>query len=207
MALKSTDKILVNRGGVDYKTNVGPLMGGGGGGGGLDDIINAPLVKGPVYLPHHVVGGEWLPMDLVDGDGKSGSTFNAPGFQYLTGAIQYKKSLNPAMQTSEVCIAQFADLVSEIEDTDAADAAPDADIDPAGVSRQVFTYALGGGTFHVRGNIKTKVKIKVSFTDCNGDAAHLFITCQNYVYRSMRREDIDLSEMEALDAALTNNNN
>ena len=33
MAFKDTDKILVNRDGVDYKADIGPLMGGGSGGG------------------------------------------------------------------------------------------------------------------------------------------------------------------------------
>lgn len=198
--IQSEDLILINRDGVDYQAKVSDLPGGGGGGsgggggGGLDDILAAPVVKGPMYHPHHFRGGEWLPMDLVDGDGKSGSTFNAPGFQYLTGGIQYKNSTNSSVTTSEVCIAQFANLsvaVDDIQDDDAT-------------GRQVFVYELPGSMFHVRGNQRAKIKIKVDFTDCNGDAAHLFITCQNYVYRSMRREDIDLREMEALDKELKN---
>jgi hypothetical protein len=196
MAFKDTDKILVNRDGVDYQADLGPLLGGGGGDpgggnpgdGGLDAILNAPVVKGPIYLPHHDKEGEWLPMDLIDGDGRSGSTFNAPGNQYLTGSIQYKNSTNIAFDTSQVCIAQFKDLAATVTQ-------------PAN-SSAVFAYAMGGGTVHVRGNYASKIIVRLDFTDVNGDAAHLFITCQNYVYRSMRREAIDLREMEELDAAL-----
>lgn len=41
MTFQNTDKILVNRGGVDYQAEIGPLMGGGsgGGGGGVTSII------------------------------------------------------------------------------------------------------------------------------------------------------------------------
>ena len=39
MTFQNTDKILVNRGGVDYQAEIGPLMGGGSGGGGVTSII------------------------------------------------------------------------------------------------------------------------------------------------------------------------
>ena len=201
---KDTDKILVHRDGVDYQADIGPLMGGGG---SLDDILNAPIVKGPTYEVWEDVAGLRMKMSLLEGEGKSNSVFRANTYGYseflmritaqasIDGYIQYK-SLNRATRHAHNSYADFSDLKIKAYKTDKTTEATD-----------IYCVARSG---YFRAYIKDTTNyptereyaLELTFTNVNGDSESLWIETKLMTYRAMRREDIDLTEMEELDKAL-----
>lgn len=203
------DLILVNRDGVDHQAKVSDLPGSGG--GGLDDILNAPVVKGPKYIIWEDVKGVYTPMTLSQGDGGDGSTFKAEDFDSkynsqtsIDGTIQYKSSMSPEGDYASISMAQVKNLTS-------VSLAPDGTPGYEGV--EVESVAMGGGCFHShcikkdgrpgggRGS-HVDYLLELKFVNCNGDTDTLFVDCTTKNYVAMRREDVDLREMEALDAEI-----
>ena len=203
---KDTDKILVHRDGVDYQAELAPLLGGGG--AGLDDIINAPVVKGPKYTIWEDVDGVYTPMTLTEGDGSSGSKFLCTTTTVMNktqvsidGTIQYKSSMDPDGDYASICMAQVKDLTCVA-------------IENGSPSDKYTSEAMGGGCFHSH-VIKKSTSwvgdpvarqysyiLELTFTNCNGDTDTLQVDVTAFGYVAMRREDIDLREMEALDAEI-----
>lgn len=211
MAFKDTDKILVHRDGVDYQADLGPLMGGGA---GLDDILNAPVVKDVVYSLWEDNGGNYVSMELKDGDGSNGSTwlsatepyvdsFGNDGQNSLEGYIEYATS-------ADIDRLRGANSMAVINDLVITAYSPDLSEDwTASGKLETFSHQ---GYFNVfagqksegwSGNPKSVVyKLKLEFTNVYGEPETLWVDGTAYNYVAMRREDIDLREMEKLDAAL-----
>ena len=78
-------------------------------------------------------------------------------------------------------------------------------------SDRISTFAEQG-YFHSHGTMKggnyqpdtTDYKLVLTFDDIHGEQQTLYVQVSLLVYIAMRREDIDLREMEALDAELKN---
>lgn len=217
MAFKDTDKILVHRDGVDYQADLGPLMGGGG---GLDDILNAPIDKTTKYTIWEDIRGVYQPMELIEGDGGTGSKFKAKYEKNKTdrttvdGSVQYANSYDPTKTYASINMAMVNDFTIRAVAADGSVNNSDGDVYEG---TNVESTALGGSRFHSHyilqevnnggfapsiWNGYREYILELSFTDIYGDKIELSIQCMNFAYVSMRREDIDLREMEELDRVL-----
>ena len=212
---KDTDKILVHRDGVDYQAELAPLLGGGG--AGLDDIINAPVVKEVKYQLWEYFQGSYQSMGLTSGDGESGSTWKAanPKIDYynnygqssLDGYIEYKTSASLDRPRASNCMAVIDDLVATAYSPDqsevwSGDSATEEKVEIY-VDQGFFHANALSKTEGIMGNPKSVVYLlELKFTNVHGDPETLWVDVHNYNYIAMRREDIDLSEMEALDAEI-----
>ena len=215
MAFKDTDKILVHRDGADYQAEVGPLLGGGG----IDDLLTVPVIKGPKYEIWEDFGGQRVKMPLLSGDGKSGSEFLAStghmqyvrpleGQQCIDGYIQYA-SLPNYYATSHNNYLSLSSLNLEVKayskDKQTVLSGAGGDVIVWSRSGHFRAYASTANAFSAGTDIEFWLELK--FTNVNGDNETLWVDSKALRYRAMRREEIDLSEMEELDQQIKEGNN
>ena len=181
-------------------------------GGGLDDILNAPVVTEIKYQLWEDATGSYAPMELIDGDGGNGSTWKAAtprlqegylgqqGQVSIDAFIQYASSTNPNQTYVSSCMASVDNL--EVKAVALNDPSQD-------YSDRISTSAEHG-FFHSHGFLKggqyqpdtTDYTLVLTFDNIHGEEETLYVNVQLLVYVAMRREDIDLREMEALDAEI-----